>query len=230
MLLGLIIILGTATVISFCRHKLRLGWLAAILFIVTQGVLLLDTQQHFATKSIDRVTIAQIRPIASIHGNHIMVTKKIKQGKTTYTAYAAKRPGKTAVQLILNKHKRVVINHAPTNANQLVTQSQERHYTNQGAKWLFWGITNQNQLEHQVVTYRLKDDWVLLSKTQLKAAAKRLKSSAYRASLKHTVKSGFQSAAKQHPQLLKNPQQVKQLQNRLAKRAIGNTLRQYQSA
>lgn len=203
MLLVLIIILGTATVISFCRHKFRLGWLAAILFIVTQGVLLLDTQQHFATKSIDRVTIAQIRPIASVHGNHIMVTKKIKQGKTTYTAYAAKRPGKTGVQLILNKHKRVVINHAPTNANQL---------------------------EHQVVTYRLKDDWVLLSKTQLKAAAKRLKSPAYQASLKHTVKSGIQSAAKQHPQLLKNPQQLKQLQNRLVKRAIGNTLRQYQSA
>jgi hypothetical protein len=106
-----------------------------------------------------------------------------------------------------------------------VTNNHQYQYTNQFANLLFAGITNQNQLKQQVVTYNLGNDWYLLSKGQLKSVAKKLKSKSFQNKLTNTVKISVQKKIKRNPKLLKQPQKLKIIQNQLIKSKIGSLLK-----
>ncbi len=230
MLLVLIIILSLTTGWLFYRHHHLWGIVAAIGLILSQGLLVLDSQSHYNTQVANASQISQIAPIASTKGNHIMVIEKVKQGKTVYTAYATKKPANQKVAIILNKQKQVKIKRDADGQPRVQTQNNQYHYQNALSKWLYFGVTNQGQLKKQIVTYHISNDWVLLTKKQLKKVGKKLESHAYQTKLTTTVKAATTAQVKKHPQLLKHPQQLKQFQNQQAKAFIHHTLRQAASA
>jgi hypothetical protein len=192
---------------------------------MAQALLVMDSQYHYATKVNDDIHISQVKPITSIHDNHVMVTKGIKEGKTTYQAFVTKNKTNSKTHIILNKDKKVLVNREKNHQNQLVTNNHQYQYTNQFANLLFAGITNQNQLKQQVVTYNLGNDWYLLSKGQLKSVAKKLKSKSFQNKLTNTVKISVQKKIKRNPKLLKQPQKLKIIQNQLIKSKIGSLLK-----
>lgn len=166
MLLGVIVISVIAAGWLFISRQTAWAVVLTVVVICGQGVLLLDSQHHYGTT--ERVTTHQvaIRPVGSIRGNHVLITKAIKEGKTTYTAYASQRGnGKTAV--VVNKHKRVRVTFNATKAVR-ETQDDRYVYTNQWAKWLFTGVTNAGQLKQQTVVYRLTPSWHVLTKAAVK--------------------------------------------------------------
>ncbi|WP_260151251.1 DUF4811 domain-containing protein [Lentilactobacillus hilgardii] len=202
-----------------------MGSITIVLLIMAQALLVMDSQYHYATKVNDDIHISQVKPITSIHDNHVMVTKGIKEGKTTYQAFATKNKTNSKPHIILNKDKKVLVNREKNHQNQLVTNNHQYQYTNQFANLLFAGITNQNQLKQQVVTYNLGNDWYLLSKGQLKSVAKKLKSKSFQNKLTNTVKISVQKKIKRNPKLLKQPQKLKIIQNQLIKSKIGSLLK-----
>ncbi|MFT8399784.1 MAG: DUF4811 domain-containing protein [Lentilactobacillus diolivorans] len=229
MLLLIMILLVVIIEISFYTQHQKIGIIAAIALLLVQGGLLLDSQSHFGTTTDKHTQISQIKPIASIHANHIMIIKTIKQGKTHYKAFATKKPGSSKLSLILNKDKKVVIQKSADNPSQLLTTNTQYHYNNSLVKFLFTGVTSQGQLKRQVVTYQLNQDWAVLSKQQLKSAATKLKSKSFQARMQAQVKTKLTAKIKQDPKLLKQPKQLKRLQNELVKKAVGHELKQFES-
>ncbi|MCT3398816.1 DUF4811 domain-containing protein [Lentilactobacillus hilgardii] len=225
MLILIVIILCIVAGVSFYKHHNFLGSITIVLLIMAQALLVMDSQYHYATKVNDDIHISQVKPITSIHDNHVMVTKGIKEGKTTYQAFATKNKTNSKPHIILNKDKKVLVNREKNHQNQLVTNNHQYQYTNQFANLLFAGITNQNQLKQQVVTYNLGNDWYLLSKGQLKSVAKKLKSKSFQNKLTNTVKISVQKKIKRNPKLLKQPQKLKIIQNQLIKSKIGSLLK-----
>ncbi|EEI70965.1 DUF4811 domain-containing protein [Lentilactobacillus hilgardii] len=225
MLILIVIILCIVAGVSFYKHHNLLGSITIVLLIMAQALLVMDSQYHYATKVNDDIHISQVKPITSIHDNHVMVTKGIKEGKTTYQAFVTKNKTNSKNHIILNKDKKVLVNREKNHQNQLVTNNHQYQYTNQFANLLFAGITNQNQLKQQVVTYNLGNDWYLLSKGQLKSVAKKLKSKSFQNKLTNTVKISVQKKIKRNPKLLKQPQKLKIIQNQLIKSKIGSLLK-----
>ncbi|MBZ2201642.1 MAG: DUF4811 domain-containing protein [Lentilactobacillus hilgardii] len=225
MLILIVIILCIVAGVSFYKHHNLLGSITIVLLIMAQALLVMDSQYHYATKVNDDIHISQVKPITSIHDNHVMVTKGIKEGKTTYQAFVTKNKTNSKTHIILNKDKKVLVNREKNHQNQLVTNNHQYQYTNQFANLLFAGITNQNQLKQQVVTYNLGNDWYLLSKGQLKSVAKKLKSKSFQNKLTNTVKISVQKKIKRNPKLLKQPQKLKIIQNQLIKSKIGSLLK-----
>ncbi|MFC6260497.1 DUF4811 domain-containing protein [Levilactobacillus fujinensis] len=177
MLLGVIVLSVIAAGWLFISRRLAWAVVMTVVIICGQGLLLLDSQNHYGTTERLSTHQVAIRPVGSIRGNHVLMTKAIKEGKTTYTAYASQRAdgndGKTAV--VVNKHKRIRVTFSATKAVR-ETQNNRYVYTNQWAKWFFTGVTNAGQLKQQTVIYRLTPRWHVLTK----AAVKRVETNLHR--------------------------------------------------
>lgn len=182
----------------------RHGWgsFALVVMLFCQGVLLLDTQQHFGTTVKTETLTSKIAPIASVKGNHLLVTERIKRGKTRYTAYATRHPQTQRTQLILNHQKTVrIVTGVPTNQVAKVTKNRRYQYQTVWAKWLFSGVTTAGQLQRQTVTYRLSASWQVLTKSQLTTLSRRLKQKSTQVALKKTVKQQVAAKIKTNPEL-----------------------------
>ncbi|MCH4169886.1 MAG: DUF4811 domain-containing protein [Lactobacillus sp.] len=204
------------------RHGLALCLVAILLLI--QGSLLLDVHYHYGTKVTTTTTVAKVAPIVNVHNNEIMVAQPVKQGKTIYTAYATKNPNTYETSTILNKSKTVVIKHQGNSKAQRSTQNTQYVYQNALARALFFGITNQNQLKKQVITYHLPSNWYLLSKKQLTQVGKQLRSKNYQAQLQNNVKAKLTTQLKQTPSLAQQPQKLQQLKNQYIQQTIAASL------
>ncbi|MFC6200536.1 DUF4811 domain-containing protein [Lactiplantibacillus nangangensis] len=202
MLIIIMLIAGfTAGWLLITRHRLW-GIVAVVVMLGCQGLLLLDTVAHFGTSLTTQTVTTKIAPVASIKGNQLLVTKQLKQGKTSYTAYATRQPRTRKTQLILNHQKRVrIVTGVRDDQVAKVTQNRCYVYRQAWLKWLFSGVTAENQRQQQTVTYRLSSTWHVLTKAQLTTLSRRLKQPAVQAQLQQTVKQQVATKLKAQPQL-----------------------------
>lgn len=107
---------------------------------------------------------------------------------------------------------------------QRSTQNTQYVYQNALARTLFFGITNQNQLKKQVITYHLASNWYLLSKKQLTQVGKQLRSKTYQAQLQNNVKTKLAAQLKETPSLAQQPQKLQQLKNQYIQQTIAASL------
>ncbi len=224
MLLLISVLLAFAIGFLFYRRRHGLALCLVAILLLIQGSLLLDVHYHYGTKVTTTTTVAKVAPIVNIHNNEIMVAQPVKQGKTIYTAYATKNPNTHQTSTILNKSKTVVIKRQGNSKAQRSTQNTQYIYQNALARTLFFGITNQNQLKKQVITYHLSSNWHLLSKKQLTQVGKQLRSKAYQAQLQNNVKSKLAAQLKQTPNLAQQPQKLQQLKNQYIQQTIAASL------
>lgn len=218
MLLGLMVIV--AVMAGWFFYRRRHGWavLSLVCLLVIQGGLVLDASHHYGTTLRATTTAVKILPVGSIRGNHVLLTKAIKEGKTTYTAYASRRAnGKTSV--ILDKHKRVQVTFTDKTAQRLTT-NRRYHYTSNWQKWLFSGVTNEGQLQRQTVSYRLTPSWHALSKTAIKRVEKQLATP----KMKRQAKAAVAKARQQQPDTTKKVQS--QLQQQALHDFVGRVMDQ----
>lgn len=218
MLLGLMVIL--AVMAGWFFYRQRHGWavLSLVCLLVIQGGLVLDASHHYGTTVRTTTTAVKILPVGSIRGNHVLLTKAIKEGKTTYTAYASRRTnGKTAV--ILDKHKRVQLTFTDNSARRL-TINRRYHYTSSWQKWLFSGVTNEGQLQRQTVSYHLTPSWHALSKSAIKRVEKQLATP----HVQRQMKAAVTKALQQHPNATKKGQA--QLRQQVLHNFVGRVMDQ----
>lgn len=226
MLLIIMLIIAILTGWLFYKNRNGLGFCALILLIACQGLLITDSMQHFGTAQRTTTAIEKIAPVADIKGNKVMITEKIKQGKTIYTAYATKKPTHSKVTTILNKHKRVKIKFSSNNgAASKVTQNNNYNYINDFAKLMYSGVTNNNQLKQQTITYRLTSDWYPLSKQALKKVGKTLKAKSTQQKMKGYVAGKIKPQLQKDPKLATDKQKMQQLENKYVKDYIGGIMK-----
>ncbi|WP_407888851.1 DUF4811 domain-containing protein [Levilactobacillus sp. N40-8-2] len=218
LVLMMIILAGLAGWLFYtCRH----GWgvVVVLIMLLGQGLLLLDASHHYGTQVVTTTATSKLIPVGSIRGNHILMTKAIKEGKTTYTAYASRAKDKTVV--ILNKHKRVNVNFNAQRHAVRITRNRRYRYTSIGMRWLFSGITNQNQLQRQTVTYRLTAHWHVMDKQAVKRTEKQLQRKSVQQQAKAYVAAKMATVLKRQPQL---KSQQKQLQARYLRDYVSHIL------
>lgn len=173
MLLILVILCGVGAGILFVTHHAGWGSALVVILLMGQALLILDAQNHYGTRVQTTTSQTALQPVGSIRGNHLLLTKAIQQGKTTYTAYISKRGTQTNV--VLNKHKWIRVVRYAKSAVQ-VTQNARYQYRTAGMRWLFSGVTNAGQLKQQTIVYRLPQNWYILSKSAAKRVATQLRS------------------------------------------------------
>lgn len=225
MLLIIMFIIAILTGWLFYKNRKKLGLCALILLIACQGLLIIDSMQHFGTAQRTTTTAEKIAPIADIKGNKVMITEKIKQGKTVYTAYATKKPGHAKVTTILNKHKRVKVNFSSNNRTaSKVTENDNYNYMNHFAKLMYSGVTNNNQLKQQTITYHLTSDWYPLSKQELKKVGKTLKTKTTQQKMKVYAAGKIKQQLQKDSKLATDKQKMQQLENKYVKDYIGQIM------
>jgi len=226
MLLVIMVIAGLLAGWLLVTRRHVWGGIALVVMLASQILILADTQQHFGTTLKAQTLTEKIAPIASVKGNHLLVKKQVKQGKTQYTAYAARDPRTHKPQLILNHHKTVrVTTSAAANQVAKVTQNYRYQYRNKPLKWFFSGVTNAGQLQRQTVTYRLAANWHVLTKLQLTKLSHRLKQKATQANLKVAVTKQVTAKLKANPKLVS---QKATLVKQAEQAAVGTLINQLQ--
>lgn len=222
MLLMIMVILAGMTGWLFYKNQVIWGSFCVILLLVGQGLILADATQHYGTRVVKTTTVSRLRPVGSIHGNQILLTKAIKEGKTTYTAYVAKQINDKSV-VILNKHKRVNVNFNANRQAVRSTQNQQYRYTTMGMHWFFSGITNQNQLKRQTVTFKLTSHWHVMRQIAIKRVERKLQRKAVQRQLQVQVAHEVMTQLKRHPQWASRK---RQLQAQYLRDAVGRILDQ----
>ena len=207
----------------FKKHNV-IGISALILLVICQAFILLDSTQHFGTTTFAATKTEQIAPVADIKGNQIMIKEKVKQGKTEYSAYATKKPGKSTIHTVLNKQKTVKVNQTKKVQAYKETTNDKYRYNNGFERVLYTGITNSGQVKQQTITYHIDSTWHQLSKQQLKSAAKVLKEPKTLAQIKSEVTADVQRQVKQDPSIASSDTKMKKLENKALEQSVSNVL------
>ncbi|MFX3618655.1 MAG: DUF4811 domain-containing protein [Sporolactobacillus sp.] len=226
MLLIITLIIAILTGWLFYKNSNKLGFCALILLIACQGLLMIDSMQHFGTDQRTTMAIEKIAPVADIKGNKVMITEKIKQGKTIYTAYATKKSADSKITTILNKHKQVKVTFSSHNgAASKVTENDNYDYINHFAKLMYSGVTNNNQLKQQTIIYQLTSDWYPLSKHELKEVGKTLKAKTTQQRMKVYATGKIKQQLQKDPKLATSKKKMQQLENRYVKKYVGRIMK-----
>ncbi|AKP67669.1 DUF4811 domain-containing protein [Companilactobacillus ginsenosidimutans] len=229
MLILLTIIFAILGAWALFKKRNFLGISALVVMLLCQVFILLDATQHFGTSTYTTSHVEKIAPVTDIKGNQIMITEKIKQGKTEFLAYATKKPGESEVHTVLNKHKSVkVFSDHPKYAYKETSNNKYR-YNSAFYQFLFTGITNSGQQKSQTITYHLTSSWHALSKDQLKHTGKVLKEPKTQATIKSEVASVVQNQIKQDPSLKQNDTRLKNLEDKALSQSVGKILEQSKS-
>ncbi|AZZ60543.1 DUF4811 domain-containing protein [Oenococcus sp. UCMA 16435] len=225
MLLIIIVLLVVLAVYLFYKNRTYLGIFTLIILLAGQGLLLLDSIYHFGTEQYIVTSTKRINPVTSIKGNKVLITEKLKEGKTSYTAYGTKEKSNGKTVVILNKQKQINVNFsAKQRSAYQITENKEYRYTNRFAKFIYTGITNNKQLKDQTIKYQLTSNWYRLSKAALKKLAKNLKTKTTQQKIKIYVANKIMQEVKKDPKLLSNKKKIQQLKNNFVKKYIGRMI------
>ncbi|GBG93606.1 hypothetical protein LFYK43_00650 [Ligilactobacillus salitolerans] len=151
--------------------------ISAVILIGSLVLLALNSHEHYGMHKVTSTKVVQVYPASSKNNMNIMIYQPVgSNGKETVQIYKETKNQKKPSHTQANEYT-VANNHIQrTNAKTATLTVKETRWKFKSKTYKFWfGVSGlQNKLVKRTNTFKLPQDWLHLSTTQVKALQKKL--------------------------------------------------------
>lgn len=210
-------------------HKILLGSILGILLLLSQGVLIANVNEHWGTEVSTSSTSTKIDSIVTFPGaNKVLAYSNVGKKKNKHQIYVYKtNSNSNKKSMTYSDGLKIKLIRSKTMTARKTKKVSYYHYKNVFAQFLFAGIQNEHQIKNTTVIFSLPKNWTVLSTTQLSKAGQDLKKNQNQ--LKTDMMSKIKAYSMANPKQARNPQALKNVQEKLLQEEVHKTIQQYSS-